>query len=388
MTLATRSRYPVPTEPGDTAEIVVAPVTITPTKPLTPTHVKGLVWADVLLRATARLTGTRLVWNSRAAHLTTQTTAFWHHLDRVEPDTDWSGETALGIGERYVRFHSDLQRPDPRALDDYFERVDEAGWIHPAGRRMLDLWRSELELLGIADPGFTADRPLGLSAAAALDALTRQGLVLDHRRFGGPLYLDCTRWGMPLRKMISTEGHPNYLMPILRDLIPMVRPDRVFLFLHDEELTPDYLLLERVLGAFGARTTRLSLSRVPVGETNRSSRYGGWAGSTLGELFAVSGTADRAAYRLGMRLYFAGTLDRNSAQSFQMSLLRRCVGRAARLLEQTVETAGAAADDTAATMLLSRMLTRQGYVDPYRLTVSLLGKRPTPLSPALREIYI
>ena len=31
--------------------LIVAPVTITPTKPLTPTHVKGLLWTDVLVKA-------------------------------------------------------------------------------------------------------------------------------------------------------------------------------------------------------------------------------------------------------------------------------------------------------------------------------------------------
>src|SRR5256885_8550320 len=87
--------------------LIVAPVTITPTKPLTPTHVKGLLWTDVLVKASGRIADTRLVWNPQLAHLTSQTTAFWHYLDRTEPATDWSAESETAIGQRYLRFHRD-----------------------------------------------------------------------------------------------------------------------------------------------------------------------------------------------------------------------------------------------------------------------------------------
>ncbi|MCF1594966.1 hypothetical protein [Streptomyces muensis] len=371
--------------PDALPELVVAPVTITPTKPLTPTHVKGLLWTDVLVKASAQVTGVRLVWNNRMATLTTQSAAFWHHLDLTEPDTDWSGESATRIGERYVRFHAERREPDPRALDGYLARADTAGWIHPAGRRMLELWRDELELLGVGDLGLADDRPLAATAATTVAALADRGLLIDHRRFGGPVYLDGPRWGMPVRQLIGSDGHPNYLLPILRELIPMIREDRTFLLVHDHDLTADYLLLDRLLTGFGARVVRVALGRVPLGGTVRSSRYGGWKGATLADLSSVSGTAGRAAYRLGMRLYFAGVLHRRSVQSFRMHLLRRCVGRAARLLDRPP----GGHDETAArlTAALSRLQAQLGYVDPYRLTVSLLGKQAVPLVPALRAIY-
>jgi hypothetical protein len=344
-------------------EVVVAPVTITPTKPLTPTHVKGLLWTDVLVKATSLVTPTRLVWNPRLAHLTTQTTAFWNHLDRTEPDTDWSAESEAAIGGRYVRFHQGKPVIEPRALDPYFERVEADGWIHPAARRLLGLWRAEFGLLGVADPGLTDDRPLTWSAGTVWRALAERRMLIDHRRFGGPVYLDGARWGMPIRRLAGADGHANYLVPILRELLPMIRPDRVFLLIYDDGLAADYLLLDRLLSEFGAGVARLSLSRVAIDGAVRSSRYGGWAGTTLADLCAVRGSADEAAYRLGMRMYFVGVLDRRSRQSFRMDLLRRCVGRAARL--------GAARDGDA-----SLPLNPAGYVDPRRLTVGSLGRHP------------
>ena len=347
-------------------EVVVAPVTITPTKPLTPTHVKGLLWTDVLIRATSLIAPTRLVWNPRLAHLTTQTTAFWEYLDRTEPDTDWSAEGEPAIGGRYVRFHQARPPIRPRALDEYFDRVEAEGWIHPAGRRLLGLWRREFDRLDVADPGLTADRPLTWSAGTAIRELTGRRMLIDHRRFGGPAYLDGARWGMPIRQLIGADGHANYLLPILRELLPMIRPDRLFLLIYDDGLAADYLLLDRVLTAFGGSVARLPLSRVAIDGTVRSSRYGGWTGATLADLSAIRGSADQAAYRLGMRLYFVGVLDRRSRQSFRLDLLRRCVGRAARHPVPDAPDAGDACV----------RVTPDGYVDPRRLTVELLGRHP------------
>jgi hypothetical protein len=383
----------------DPREVVVAPVTITPTKPLTPTHVKGLLWTDVLVKATSLVAPTRLVWNPRLAHLTTQTVAFWHHLDRTDPDTDWTAESEAAIGGRYVRFHQgeSAERADPRgsakrtearALDPYFERIEADGWIHPAARRLLGLWQAEFDLLGVADPGLLDDRPLTWSARQVWSALAERGMLIDHRRFGGPVYLDGARWGMPIRQLAGADGHANYLVPILRELLPMVRPDRVFLLIYDEGLTADYLLLDRLLSEFGARVARLSLSRVAIDGAVRSSRYGGWAGVTLADLSAIRGSADEAAYRLGMRMYFVGVLDRRSRQSFRMDLLRRCVGRAARMgdvrlgeAQLTDARVGDAVSHQWSAPLEHQSggappMTPEGYADPRRLIVQSLGRHP------------
>ncbi|MGW8767448.1 hypothetical protein ACWGN5_33660 [Streptomyces sp. NPDC055815] len=367
------------------ADLLVAPVTITPTKPLTPTHVKGLLWTDLMVKASAQLTGVRLVWNNRMATVTVQSAAFWRHLDRTEPDVDWSGESEERIGERYVRFHAEPREPEPRAIREYLARADEDGWIHPAGRRMLSRWRRQLELLGVDNPGLADDRPLAMPARSLVQALAERDLLIDHGRFGGPVYLDGTRWGLPLRRLISGDGIPNYLVPILRELVPLIRPGRTFLLVHDDGITADYVLLARVLGVFGARVARVPLSRVSVDGRNLSSRYGGWRGVTLADLSAVPGTAGPDAYRLGMRLYFAGTLHQESAQSFRPELLRRCVGRAAGLLARAPSGSDAPTGPPLAASL-SRLRAGRGYVDPYRLMTAVQGKRGLPLNPVLRAI--
>ena len=358
-------------------EIIVAPVTITPTKPLTPTHVKGLLWTDVLVKASRAIAPTRLVWNPRLANLTTQTTAFWHHLDRTEPGTDWAAESETSIGRRYVEFHRGRPVIAPADLDPYFARVDGSGWIHPAAQRLLALWKVQLELLGVPDPGLTAPQPLRAGAAETIAALGDRHLLIDHRRFGGPVHLDAARWGMPVRQLVSPAGQANYLLPVLRELLPMVRPGRLFLLVYDDGLSSDYLVLDRVLTEFGASVARLPLSRVPIGGRVASSRHGGWQGSTLTDLAATPGSASVAAYRLGMRLYFVGMLDRGSAQSFRMDLVRRCVGRAAKILARS----GAAMPACPAPRVPA------GFVDPHRLTTSLFGSPVRPLSPALREVF-
>ena len=358
-------------------EFVIAPVTITPTKPLTPTHIKGLLWADVLYKATSVLAPTTLVWNPRMSTLTTQTTALWNHLDRTEPDADWSGQDEAAIGRRYVEFHQARPTIDPRELDPYFTRIESDGWIHPASRRLLELWRAEFDRLHVRDPGLTDAGPLAWSEQRALAELADRGLLIDHRVHGGPVYLDGARWGVPIRQIVSSDGHANYLVPILRALLPEIAPGRLFLLLFDEGISADYLLLDRVLTAFGAETTRLALSRVPIDGKVVSSKYGGWTGSTLADLAAVSGSADEHAWRLGMRLYFVGLLDRRCAQSFRIDLLRRCVGRAARLL------ALGPSDEKSEPAL---PLGPHGYVDPHRLACSLFGPRPAPVPDLLRAV--
>ncbi|GAA0553138.1 hypothetical protein GCM10010172_39590 [Paractinoplanes ferrugineus] len=352
-------------------------MTITPTKPLTPTHVKGLLWTDVLTKASRRIGRTRLVWNPRMAHLTTQTTAFWWHLDRTEPETDWGTESEASIGGRYVRFHQGRPVVEPRQLDPYFERVEQTGWIHPAARRLLGIWKAQLGQLNVADPGLTDQRPLAAGTGETLDRLADRRLLIDHRRYGGPILLDAARWGMPVRQLVSTAGHANYLLPILRELLPAIRPGRLFVLLYDDGLNADYTMLERVLAEFGATVTRLPLSRVPIGGRVVSSKYGGWAGSTLGDIAATEGSADRAAYRLGMRMYFVGSLDRGSTQSFRIDLLRRRVGRAARIL----------ALGPASAEWLPDLGRPAGYVDPHRLTTAVFGPRPRALSPGIRGIF-
>ena len=44
-------------------------------------------------------------------------------------------------------------------------------------------------------------------------------MCLDLRADGGPVYLDATRYGLPLRQIVAADGQPNYLACALRELV-------------------------------------------------------------------------------------------------------------------------------------------------------------------------
>jgi hypothetical protein len=368
---------------GGLARLALAPVTITPTKPLTPSHVKGLLWLDVIRKATGELVETAYVWNSRTPNLSAQTLAFWEYLDRTRGEADWAHASEGELGELYVRSHAEGESPGFDALRPYLERVEAEGWVHPASRRLIELWQEQLELLGVVDPGIGVDRAPGLSAEQALALLAERGLLVDHRRFGGPAYIDGARWGLPLRQVIGEEGHANYVLTVLRELVPLIGGHDRLLLAFDEELADDYLLIDRVLGQLGAGVSRLALGRVPIDGAIRSSRRGGWEGHTLSDLSRLSlEHFDLPTYRLGMRIYFIAILKRSSPQSFRADLLRRSLLRARRILAAPRANRGDGYPE-----FLSEMLADGGYVDPHRLTTALLDRhRRVPTERLVRSL--
>ncbi|TCC34931.1 hypothetical protein [Kribbella sindirgiensis] len=366
---------------GGSGRLLIAPITITATKPLLPSHAKGLFWVDVAYRATRRVADVDYHWSSRLPHLAGQTVRFWEYLDRTSGAVDYARWSEDELGQAYVRFHTE---PEPRTYEEirpYVERAETDGWVHPASRRLLQCWKEQLELLGVVDPGLERNQPLALSIDGLIEQLGQAGLVLDHRRFGGPAYLDGTRWGLPLRPGISADGHANYVVMLLRDLLPIVGDYSAVLMIHDQEVTADYVLLARILEAFGGTIVRMPLARVPIEGTVQSSRYGGWAGVTLRELIAAcrQDFSDDAC-RLGMRMYFIAMLQRAASDSFRLDLLRRAVARAERILES--------ADDRADAKDLVRHQTEYGWVDPYQLTADLLSRRRPPGQALLRAVYL
>ncbi|MFK8910827.1 hypothetical protein, partial [Streptomyces sp. YS-3] len=266
--------------PGAAARprVLLAPVTITPSKPLMPSHLKGLFWTDVMYRATACLADVDYRFSHTTYHLTEQTLAFWEFLDRTQGDTGYAELTEDDIGSLYVR-HRAAKDPVPAAaLRPYADAVEHHGWVHPAATRVLELWRGHYAGLGLHDPGLLDHQPPGLGLEEALEHLRARGLCLDHRGLGGPVYLDLTRHGLPLRQIVTADGRPNYLACALRELLPLAPHYDEVVFLYDRELDPDYQLLARVLGPLGPVVHRVTVGRVPVDGRIRSARSGGWRG--------------------------------------------------------------------------------------------------------------
>ncbi|MFF5860230.1 hypothetical protein ACFY8B_32205 [Streptomyces sp. NPDC012751] len=355
-------------EPDTARRVLLAPITVTPSKPLTPSHLKGLLWTDVMHRATRPLAEVTHRCSHTTYHPTEQTLGFWEFLDRTEGDTDYDDLTEEDIGALYVAFRA-APRPPARDLRPYAEAV-EHGWVHPASTRVLTLWSGHYARLGLHDPGLLRHQPPGLDLDAALDRLAGLGMCLDQRAVGGPVFLDLTRHGLPLRRLVTADGRPNYLACALRELLPLAPDFDEVVLLYDTELDADYQLLSRVLTALGPRVRRVPVGRVPIDGRIRSARQGGWQDVHAGALLDAAAGHDPAVVRLGMRLYFIAVLGPGQQQSFRSDLLAQSLKRAERLL--------AAAGDRWPEPLSARLARHRKdhtYVDPYRLTSGLLGRR-------------
>lgn len=373
--------------------VLLAPVTITPTKPLTPSHLKGLLWTDVMFRATAPLAAVTYRYSHTTYHVTEQTVGFWEFLDRTHGETDYAQLSEEEIGDLYVRYRSEERRQGAEVLRPYRDAVEHSGWVHPASERMLRLWAGHYERLGMHDPGLREHQPPGLGLEEMIERLAAVGLVLDQRHCGGPVYLDLTRHGMPLRRIVTADGRPNYLACALRELLPLVPWYDEVVLLYDRELDADYRLLHRVLTGLGPPVRRVPIGRVPIDGKITSARHGGWRDHTAGALLrawaeaggAADGGGGDDALRLGMRLYFIATLGPGEQQSFRHDLLRHCLAVAARLLRRSGSATGAC--DLADA--LERHRRGHAYVDPYRLVSSLLGKgRPAPDPALLSAVFL
>lgn len=353
--------------------LLLAPIVITPTKALTPSHVKGLLWLDVLARGTALVDEVTCLWNLRPYNVTAQTLEYWEYLDRTYgPETDYSAWSELELSKPYVEMHATAAQGPFAALRPYREAVEEEGYLHPASRRLLEIWSGHLRRLAVADHGLARNEPPGLSVEQVVETLEGSSLCLDHRRYGGPFYLDASAAGLPLRQGITAEGHANYLLCVLRELLPMLPAHDRVLLVHDKEIEADYVLLERILTALGSEVSRLSIGRVPIDGKVQSSRFGGWERYMVDALYeAATAEFDADEFRLAMRLYFIAVLARDSPQPLRLEVLRKQLRRARRLLASEE----GAFDPEELRSFLAGQRSDAGYVDPYRLTASLFDKR-------------
>jgi hypothetical protein len=366
--------------------VLLAPVTVTPSKPLTPSHLKGLLWSDVMYRATSQVAEVTLRYSHTTYHPTEQTLGFWEFLDRRYGDLDYDCLDECGIGELYVAFRAAGGTAPAAALRPYAEAVAQ-GWTHPAATRVLGIWTGQYEALGLADPGLLTHQPPGLGLTEMIDRLGALGMCLDHRPLGGPVFLDLTRHGLPLRPLVSADGRPNYLACALRELMPLAAGYDEVVLLYDSQLDPDYQRLARVLAALGPSVVRVPVGRVPIDGTIRSAREGGWQDHHAGALLDAAGSGHSpAAIRLGMRLYFIAVLGPGHSEGYRPELLRQYLGRAERLIASG-HTDPRPPERPLAERVDGHRRDRL-HVDPYRLTCSLLGRRRRPAADLLTEVYL
>lgn len=369
--------------------VLFAPVTVTPTKPLTPSHLKGILWADAMVRSTEQLAEVTFRYSHTTYHPTEQTLGFWEFLDRTRGDEDYGSLPEEEIGERYREFRAVAERPPAAALRPYACAVEQ-GWVHPASARVLGLWAGQYARMGLRDPGLLTHQPPGLGLEETVERLVEAGLALDQRRFGGPVLLDATAHGLPLRRIVSADSRPNYLACALRELLPLSARHDETVLLYDRELDGDYRLLAQVLRTLGATVRLVPVGRVPIDGRIVSARHGGWRGHTAEALLRAAAEHAPAAVRLGLRLYFIAVLGPGQQQSFRADLLHQCMARARRMLAAAAPPGpGRAPGPRPEPLDLSRYRRSHLHVDPYRLTTALLGKRQAaPDRELLAAVYL
>ena len=200
--------------------VLLAPIPVTPTKPLTPSHLKGMLAVDVMTKTTEQLAQVDCLYSNLTANGSEQTVGFWEYLDRKHGTLDFTRCSEEEIGDLYVRYHMEALKPPHAALAPYLQAVENANWIHPSSARLHDIWSSHLSMLGIRDPGIARLKSDAMHLDELVQRLADDHLCVDLRAKGGALYLDATADGLPLRHAITADGRVNYLISLLRDLIP------------------------------------------------------------------------------------------------------------------------------------------------------------------------
>jgi A-factor biosynthesis hotdog domain len=357
---------------GGRRRVLVAPVTVGPTKPLTPTHLKYLLSLDVLHRATATFADVTFLYQHASYHDSQQITGFWSYLDDCHPGRDYTDTSEEEIGELYATYHRER-------ADRPVELRPRADGPHPVTARLLDIWADHYRTLGMVDPAMGRDGPPLADTDDVLALLSDRQLCVDGRGLGAPVYLDATEAGLPLRVVIGADGRPNYLMPLLREVVPQLAAHDLVVLAHDVELRTDYRTVAHVLTALGATVVRFEVPRVPLDGIASSTRHGGWQGYTVG---AFAGPLIEAhgldAFRFGMRLYLVAGLGQTARDSFSLGQLRRWVRRAGRLLDRHAGDPSATCRDLGS--YLAVRAGARGYADPYRVITTLLcrdGDVPT-----------
>ncbi len=352
-----------------------APVGITPTKPLTPSHIKGMLQLDFMQRFEGLFTSGTVWHNRRPWDISLQTIRFWDYLDRERHGADFGAMGEGDIGALYVDCHRTGALPAADRVAAYTRRIEAEGYVHPASRRILELWGEVFDTLGLAREALFHSAHFDLDQEAVLERLRALDIVLDQRGFGGGVYLDLTGEGRPLRLLISDDGLSNYLLAILRDLLERAPRYDVVCLYHDADIQRDYEALTRVFERLGARCRRIAFTRVPIDGQVLSAKQGGWEHYTGALLLRrVASGASRAEIRLGFRLYFLHALGLRRPAGYSDEGLGACLERARRLLAAHEPAPPTAADHAA----LQALIKRDGSADIYAAIAVLDQKKAAP----------
>tara|TARA_R110002073_G_scaffold45053_2_gene124647 strand:+ start:65200 stop:66303 length:1104 start_codon:yes stop_codon:yes gene_type:complete len=352
-------------------KVLYAPVGITPTKPLTASHLRGVLLVDAMQKIRSRIDDVTVWHNRRPWDISLQTTQFWGYLDTHFPDHDYSSETDISLGMKYVRASAASFEASAEMLQGYTSGVDSSGYLHPSAQRMLTIWRDVFSSISVDPDIITRSDAFEDSAENVMGRLDKLGILLDQRGQGGCGYIDLTDEGLPLRKIVDADGSANYIVAILRDIWMRAQSfDKTFL-VYDSSVERDYILLERVLRLTGVECQRCPFKRVPVNGAVLSSREGGWKGTTAGELLVKLREFSVAAISLGLRMYFLYQLGLRNPTGFDAAQLHRQVEASEKLIGEL----GNYCNVEMPLAFWQQFRTRSDDIDIYRVLSMIAGKK-------------
>ena len=323
-----------------TMQCVYFPVGITPTKPLTPTHVRGLLHLDGLVRLHRRLGPARVAHNRRLWDLSQQTLQFWHWLDTHHAGTDFQGLSDDQVGHLYLQCAKSGHKVPSDELLALWRRTHDEGHVHPASQALLKHWLPQLDHIGVDAGTLLAEHTPAATEGELLDTLASLGLLIDQRGVGGGVYVDMTFHGFGLRQIVSEDGVPNYMHGLLREAIHLPRQGaaRMNLFC-DGSVERDFMLIQRVLEGLGSRVTRISFPRVLMDGQPLSYRQDGGFYTLSSMLERDAGRHTRREMRLALRLLFLQMHGIKRAFDFRWDALDRACALARRVIEQIGDAA-------------------------------------------------
>jgi hypothetical protein len=280
------------------------PIGITPTKPLTPTHVKGLLHFDALTRLHRIIEPIGVAHNRRVWDMSLQTARFWTYLDLHHGQLDFDALSESQIGQLYARFSREGTDVPVAALEAMIAKVESEGYVHPSARCVLQSWVRHLQRIGLDTGLLTESHALDISVQGILCKLSTFGDLVDQREFGGGVLWTAWTGHRATRTLISELGLPNYVVALLRQAHDLAQSYNTVHLFYDLSVERDFILLEDFLQALGVQSNRIGFPRMTSNGRALSFRAEDDV-VTLGQMICrYENDYGDLCIALGLRLYF------------------------------------------------------------------------------------
>ena len=290
---------------------VIYPIHIAPTKPLTPTHIRHLLYVDCLYRG-LQAKGIDVIYpyNRLRMDVTPQVLKLEQYIESKQ----LAVSNAEEVGNVYVQMTNESYALSQGKITEMRKEREDSLSGNSYYKAILPEWVEQHSFLRMYNPGLTQAVPFDISLEEVIEKLKEISMVLDSRKQGENVYIDLTDEGIKLRHFCSSVlSDYNYLGTMLRELLALRKNGDVFVFVFDDELLGDFFILQRVLERLGHKVYKIQTNRILLEGKALSSRHGGWEKYSLGRVLSFlqdkGYTQDEIA--LGLRLYYLGFIPKS-----------------------------------------------------------------------------